>query len=102
EDRLAVPGVEVALEPLGGAAPEPIAVPDAEAVELAAVGGIEHGEVAVEVAGIEQPGLELADDAEQRVDEAPEPGRPRAFEALGAQHAVDRLPGGEDALRLRE
>jgi hypothetical protein len=102
EDRLGVPGVELALEPLGGAAPQHVAVPDAEPVELGAVGGVEDGEVAVEVARVDQPGLELAEDAEERVDEAAEAGRPRSLEPLGTQDAVDGPPGREHALGLRE
>ena len=46
EDRLAVPGVEVGLQPLGRAAAQQVAIPEAEPVELGAVGGVERGELA--------------------------------------------------------
>ena len=102
EHGLAVPRVEIALEPLGGATPEHVAVPEAEAVELGAVGAVERGEIAAEIGRVEQARLQLAERRQQRVDEPREPGRPRALEPVGAQHLVDRAPRGEDALRLRE
>ena len=75
EHGLAVPGVEIAQEPLGGATPEHVAVPEAEAVELGPVGAVEGGEVAVEIGRVEQARLELAERRQQRVDEPGEPGR---------------------------
>ena len=54
EDGLAVPGVELGPDPLGRAAPQQVAVPEADAVELAAVRGVEFGDVAVEVARVEE------------------------------------------------
>ena len=42
EHRLAVPRVEVGLEPLGGAAAQEVAIPEPEPVELGAVGGVER------------------------------------------------------------
>ena len=48
EHRLAVPGLEVRLEPLDGVPAQRVAVPAAEPVELRAVGGEETTEVALE------------------------------------------------------
>ena len=70
EHRLAVPRVELALQPLRGAPAEQVASQSTEPVELGAVGAVEHGEVAVEVARLEQARLELRDRLEQRVGEA--------------------------------
>src|SRR5205085_11321602 len=81
EDRLAVPGVEVVPEPLRGAAALDVAVP--ELAELGAVRRVEAREVAADVLGLDECGLELAERAEQRVGEAAEAGG--ATEAVQAR-----------------
>ena len=49
EDRPAVPGIDVRAQPLDGGAPEQVAVPEAEPVELLAIGRVEESEVTVEL-----------------------------------------------------
>ena len=85
EDRLTVPGVELGLKALGGTAAQEVAVPEAEPVELRAIGGVELGEVAAEVARVEHSLLELAERLEQRVGEP--------VRAGGARQAVQRRRG---------
>jgi hypothetical protein len=53
---------------------EEVVVPEIEAIELCAIGRVQGGELAVEVVGVEQSGLELADRREQRIGEAAEAG----------------------------
>src|SRR5581483_10854015 len=70
-----------------------------EPVELCAIGRVEDCEVALEVAGIEEPGLELAEHAQQLVGEPAESRR--------AREAVERRRGDEPAdeerpLRVRD
>ena len=65
-----MPGVEVGLEPLGGAAAEQVEIPEREAVELARGSPRRAGQVAVEIGRVEQAGLELAERLQQRVGEA--------------------------------
>ena len=77
-----MPGAEVVLEPLHGTPALRVAVPELEAVELGAIGRIELGQLAVEVARVEQAGLELAERPQQRIGE---PGR-----ACRARQAVER------------
>ena len=60
-----MPRVEVRLHPLGGVTPFEIAVPQAEAVELGAIGVVEQRQVAVDVGRVEQPRFELAQRAHQ-------------------------------------
>ena len=61
EHRLAAPRVELTRHSLRRVAPQQIAVPETEAIELTAVGGIEGGELPVEIVRIEQSRLELRD-----------------------------------------
>ena len=63
EHGLAVPGPEIAGEPLGAAAPLQVAVPEPQCIELIAVAPVQAGQVAVELGRIEEPGLELRDAA---------------------------------------
>ena len=98
EHGLAVPGVEIRLQALGRVAAEEVAVPAVQPVELGAVGGIEHGEVAVELLGVEEPGLELAQRLLERVGEAAEArGGGEPVELRAREHAADE----ERALRPR-
>ena len=50
EDGAAVPGVELGGDPLRRVAPQQVAIPEPEAVELGAVGRVEPRQVALEVA----------------------------------------------------
>ena len=70
EDRLGLPGLEVALEPLDGVRAQQVAVPERKPVELGPVGGVEAAEVAVELVGRDERGAELAHRVAERVDEA--------------------------------
>src|SRR5581483_611876 len=99
EHGLPVPRVEVALQALDGAAALQVPVDEVEPVELCAIGRVEDCEVALEVAGIEEPGLELAEHAQQLVGEPAESRR--------AREAVERRRGDEPAdeerpLRVRD
>ncbi len=100
EDRLAVPGAEVALQALGCLPAHDVAVPEAEPVELVPVGAVEGGETAVEILGVDEAGLELAERRDERVREAVEarrqgqPVEPRAC-------FLDRAPGRKRLLRRR-
>ena len=85
-----MPGVEVAAEPLGGVPAEQVTIPDAEPVELRTVGTVERSEVSLEVAGLDHPGLELAEHGEKRVDEAAEPRRACDREVALAQDGIDK------------
>ena len=53
-------------------APQQVAIPEVEAIELGTVGGVERRQLAVEVVRVEQAGLELGDSREQGVGEAAE------------------------------
>ncbi len=98
EHRLAVPGIELRLEALRGAAAQKVPIPAAEPVELGAVRGVERREIAVQLLGVEQPGLELAQRLLQRIGEPAEPrGRSEAVELRRGQHAAHE----QRALRLR-
>ena len=105
EHRRALPGGEVGLEPLGGAAAQQVAVPVPEPVELVPVGAVERGEIAVELPGVEQPRLELAERLLERLGEAAEARRRgEAVERGPGDHAPDEqrpLRGGEERARLR-
>jgi hypothetical protein len=69
EDRLVVPGGEVGAQELGGAAAEPIAIPEPEPVELLAVGKREPSQVAAERLGLDERRLHFAESDEERVGE---------------------------------
>ncbi len=98
EDGPAVPRLELPLHPLHRVAALEVAVPQAEPCELVAVAGVEAGEVALDVGGLDEAGLELRDGAEQRVAEAGEACR-------GAQPVQARAredpPDDERALGVR-
>src|SRR5581483_6441284 len=99
EDGLAVPRVELGAQPLDRAAPDTVAVPQAEAVELGSVRGVEDGEVPLQLTGSEQAGLNLAERLEERVREAAEARRRgKTAELRLREHA----PDDERALRVRD
>src|SRR5439155_14765970 len=75
EDRFAVPGRELARDPLGCIAALELAVPEAEPVELLAIRRVELRQLAVELTRLEQRGLELGDGCAEGVGKAREPGR---------------------------
>ena len=60
---------------LGGVAPLELTVPEPEPVELFPIGGIERGELAFELSGLEQRGLELGDGRSESIGEPAEPRR---------------------------
>lgn len=92
-----MPGVEVGLEALRGAPPQEVAIPQAEPVELGAVGGVERGEVAAEIARVEHPLLELAERLQERVGEAR--GARRAGETV-QRRVRERAADDQGALRV--
>ena len=98
-DRPAVPGGEIAGEPVGGVAAAQVSVPELEPVELGAVAAIELGEIAVELVGIEEAGLELGDRGAERVGEPREAGR--APELVRASRRRRRGAGRGRAARPR-
>ena len=93
-----MPRVELGLEPLRRSAAKEVAIPALEPVELGAVRGMERGEIAVEILGVEHAGLELRERLLERVGEAAEAGR--RGEAIELR--VRKDPADEQrALRLR-
>ncbi len=70
EHRLAVPRLEIGLQALGCAAALAVPIPEADPVELRAIGRIEPLEVAVELLRVDEAGLELAEGLLQGVGEA--------------------------------
>ena len=97
EDGLALPRVELGPEPLRRTAPEEVAVPELEPVELAAVGGVETRQLPVEIGRVEQARLELAERLQQRVRE---PARLRgALEPVQGRRR--RAPFGPAAAAVR-
>ena len=82
EDGLAVPRIEIGLEPLRSPAAQQVAIPEPEPVELRPVGGVQLREVAGELSGIDHPLLELTERLQQGVGEAAGAG--------GARQAVQR------------
>ena len=98
KDRAAVPGAELVGDAAGRVPPLVIAVPEAEPLELLAVGGVERGKILVrEIGGLEQPGLELTERAGKRVGEARE--ARRASEPIELR-AREHAPHDQSALRL--
>ena len=77
EHRPRLPGAEVAGGALGRVAALELAVPEPEPVELLAVGAVERGELALQLAGLEQRGLELGDGRAERIGEARRSARER-------------------------
>ena len=96
EDGLGAPGVEVAAYALGRVAPFELAVPEAQPVELGAIGRVELTELALELTRLEQRGLELGHGRPERIREAAEPGR----RAQAAGGLADHAPKEQRALRL--
>ena len=88
EDGAPVPGVELAGDALDRAAPQEAPIPEAERVELLAVGGVQPRHVAVELLRIEQPGVELGERGTEGLGEA--------GEARGATESVERGHGAAD------
>src|SRR5204863_4715367 len=72
EDRAPVPRVELGLEAFGRVAALEVAVPELEPVELGAIGGVEPGQIAVEISRIDEPRLQLAESSRQGVGKAGE------------------------------
>ena len=54
EDRRAIPGVEIALDPFGRATPEAVSIPDAERAQLRAIRTREVAEIAADGVEIDQ------------------------------------------------
>ena len=90
-----LPRRQVAGGALGGVAALELPVPDPEPVELRTVGGVERRQLAVELAGLEQRGLELGHGRAERVGEA----RETRGTALGSR---DDAPEQQRALRLAD
>ena len=76
EDRSAVPRIELRAKPLDRTAPKQIAVPEAEAIELRSIGGVQQPEISVQLFRLEEAGLELRERGQERVGEARKPRRP--------------------------
>src|SRR5439155_3744894 len=76
EHRPTGPGVELARDPLDGIAALEVAVPELEPVELGTVRGVKRAEIALEVARLDEPGLELGQRTAERVGE---PGEARGW-----------------------
>jgi hypothetical protein len=70
EDRLALPGAQVACKPLGGRRPQEVAVPKSEAVELVAIRRVQTRQRTLQVVRRDQPSLDLGDRVAQRIGEA--------------------------------
>ena len=97
EHGASLPRSELAGEPLRRRAALEVAIPEPEAVEFRAVLGVEPGEISVELARVDEPGLELAEGGRKRVGEAGEARRPRpAVQARLAECA----PDDQGALRV--
>ena len=94
KDGSARPGVELPGHSIGGVAPQQVAVPEAELVQLRAVCGVEQCEVAAEIGGLDEARLELGQRGPERVREAGEPRRrAEAVEGGGRNsRADDQLP----------
>ncbi len=94
----AVPRLELRLNAFDGVRTVPVAVEEPQLLELAEIGGEENGEVALELARVDEARLELRDGAQQGVAEA--------GEACGGAEPVqarsgERAPQDERALRVR-
>ena len=70
EDRPPLPGAQLAGQAFGRSAALEVPVPEADTIELGPVFGVETGEIAVEIARLDEPGLELAEGRRERVREA--------------------------------
>ena len=98
EDRARLPGREVAGRALGGVATLELTVPEAEPVELVAVGLVELGQLAVELRRLEQRGLELGHRRAERVGEAGEARRAVSRPRNHAPQQQRPLRGGDHRL----
>ncbi len=72
EDRPPGPGLQLSADPVHRVTALEIAIPEAEAVELRAVGGVQTAEIAVELVRIDQPRLQLAQGTAERLRKAGE------------------------------
>ncbi len=69
---------------------EQVAIPEAEALELVSVGGIEAAKISLELLRLEQAGLQLTERREERVGKATEPRRPaEAVQRRSSECAAD-------------
>ena len=84
EDGLTMPRLELGLQPLCGVAAQQVAIPEAEPLELRAVGAVQRRELALQLVRVEQSRLELAERPQQLVGEA--------AEARRGGEAVERRP----------
>ena len=91
--RLAVPGLEIAREPLDRPPPDEPSIPAAEPVELGAVGGCKAPQIAAQRVRLEQVPVELVERRRERVREAGEP--------CGASEPVQRCERDDAANEQR-
>ena len=82
EDGPVRPGVELTGDEVGGVSPAQVTVPEPELLELCAIRRVEKREVAAQLVGLDEPGLELGQCRSERVREA--------GEARGGAEAVQR------------
>ena len=94
----AVPGAEIPRSAIGPVTPLAVAVADTEPIELVAVRGVERAQVAFDLVGLDETGLELAQRGRERLGEAREPGGA----AERRPDASGELPDEERSLRVRE
>src|SRR5207248_7774889 len=97
EHGASLPRSQLAGEPFRRRSALEVAIPEPEAVEFRAVLGVEPGEISVELARVDEPGLELAEGGRKRVGEAGEARRPRP--AVQARLA-ECPPDDQGALRV--
>ena len=72
EDRPPGPGPQLSADPVDRATALEIAIPQAEAVELRAVGRVQTAEIAVELVRIDEPRFQLAQGTAESLSEAGE------------------------------
>jgi len=75
EDRATVPRRELGAEALDRATAQDVPIPQPERVQLGPVGGVESGQIPVQLLRLEQAGFELGECGEECVREAAEAGR---------------------------
>src|SRR5436190_4438463 len=100
EDGPAVPGVQLARDALRGVPALELAVPEAEPVELVAVGLVQLGELALELTRLGQAGLELRDRLAERIGKPGEARRAPEHPATRPSDTCDHPPKEQRALRL--
>ena len=97
EHRPAFPGFELTLDARDRVGALAVPIPELQPVELAPVGGVEHGEVVADLARLDEARLELRDRTEERFSEARETGgRAEPVET----RARERAPKDEGTLRV--